>query len=76
MQRMNGLRETHGSAILNLPTNPSASDKLCREHGKLGDSGEEGQNCGQAGGKAERLKVRQICGLPLLLTDLERADEQ
>jgi hypothetical protein len=33
-------------------------------------------NCGQAGGKAERLKVRQICGLPPFLTDLERADEQ
>jgi len=73
MQRMNGLRETHGFPILRLAT---TSDKLCREHGKLGDSGEEGQNCGQAGGKAERLKVRQICGLPLLLTDLERADEQ
>jgi hypothetical protein len=26
--------------------------------------------------KAERLKVRQICGLPPFLTDLERADEQ
>jgi hypothetical protein len=27
MRRMNGLRETHGFAILYLPTTPSTSDK-------------------------------------------------
>jgi hypothetical protein len=31
MRRMNGLRETHGSAILSLATKPSGSDKLRRE---------------------------------------------
>jgi hypothetical protein len=33
---MNGLRETHGSAILILARKPSASDRLCRE-GRLGN---------------------------------------
>jgi hypothetical protein len=36
-RRMNGLREMHGSAILHLSTALSTSDKLCREHGKLGN---------------------------------------
>jgi hypothetical protein len=31
------LREMHGSAILHLSTALSTSDKLCREHGKLGN---------------------------------------
>jgi hypothetical protein len=34
-RRMNGLRETHGSAILGLSTKLSASDKLCRERRSL-----------------------------------------
>ena len=37
MQSVNGLRETHGSAILPLSTTLSMSDKLCRERGKLGN---------------------------------------
>ena len=36
IRRMNGLRETYGSAILSLARKPSASDRLCRE-GRLGN---------------------------------------
>jgi hypothetical protein len=39
IQRMNGLRETHGSATLSLAKTPSASDKLCSmENSEMSDN--------------------------------------